>query len=46
MYVYRCYSLCIYQGRATIARIRGGLLPSGLSSWPSEKVVAHNVVVL
>ena len=34
------------QGRATIARIRGGLLPSGLSCWPSEKVVAPNVVVL
>ena len=34
------------QGRATIARIRGGLLPSGLSCWPCEKVVASNAVVL
>ena len=26
------------QGRATIARIQKGLLPSGLSCWPADKV--------
>ena len=35
------------QGRATIARIQKGLLPPGLSCWPSEKVGnAPNLVEL
>ena len=45
-----CIPVCVYvskQGRATIARIQKGLLPPGLSCWPSEKVGnAPNLVEL